>query len=151
MTIDQVCRENPTDRVRSVLKQASQLATGRGEHHVGTAHALLSFFECGGVALEVLRRSGIDSDDCDYVLSANVLTEEATDKSNWTDRMRMTMDVAVTEKKELGHPYLGTEHILLAMARVENSAASQVLNSFNLTHERLRTCVLKVLGHPPDE
>ena len=60
------------------------------------------------------------------------------------------LDLARVEASQLGHPYVGTEHLLIALAREEGAAAARVLASLDLTAERLRDWVAFIAGRGED-
>ncbi len=151
MDISEFAKLRLTDRVRKVLDKAPALAARSKDGFVGTQHVLLAMFQVGGVAVEVLRHHEINVHACRAIFRKLQVIEDAATDSAFTRSTMDLMDVAVAVRRELGHPYVGTEHLLLAMTRVENCVAHQVLKSFDLTHEVLRTDVQTALGTPLDE
>ncbi len=66
---------------------------------------------------------------------------------NFTDKARQVFVVAQDEARRLNHNYLGTEHLLLAMLRVKQSVAGEVLGELGLKYTRVRRLVQEIVGH----
>jgi len=64
----------------------------------------------------------------------------------FTDRARQAVAFAQEEARALDHDYIGTEHLLLGLAREHEGVAAQVLESLGVTHERARAQVLQIVG-----
>ena len=69
----------------------------------------------------------------------------------FTDRARRAIVVAGDEARELGHDFIGTEHILLGLARAEEGVAHEVLESFGITAERVAEELERELGRGPHD
>ena len=163
---------NFTERVRKVLQRAREEARALNHEYVGTEHILLGLCEGGGVAEHALRNLGVDL----AAVRENVLqvvTPGQADGSNtsastpsgileaiadtlgvgrtkhdlpYTSRAKRTLELAMTEARELKHSYVGTEHLLLGLMREERGIAAQVLTSMGITISDLRAEVIRLLG-----
>src|SRR5581483_11306216 len=65
----------------------------------------------------------------------------------FTESARQVVVAAQRDARELGHDYIGTEHLLLGLLRVEEGAGAKVLVSLGVAHERVRELVEQVVGH----
>ena len=65
----------------------------------------------------------------------------------FTRRAKKSLELALREARALGHNYLGTEHLLLGLAREEEGLAATILRDFGVDRDRLRATVLEALGH----
>lgn len=63
-----------------------------------------------------------------------------------TERSRVVLDLSLREALSLGHNYIGTEHILLALVREEEGVAGRLLESLGLDRQKVRDEVLRVVG-----
>ena len=117
--------ERFTQRARRVLSLAHQEAERARQSSIGTEHLLLGLMdEEGGVAGRVLRELGMTSDRVREIIE-RVTTADARFNSEKIDLAADTQQVlefAVDEARRLGHHYIGTEHILLGLVRVEGTA-----------------------------
>ncbi len=140
--------ERFTQRARRVLSIAHQEAERAKNNNIGTEHLLLGLIEEeGGVAGRVLRELGMTSDRVREVVK-RVTTPSASFDSNHVELAADTQKVlehAVEEARRLEHHYIGTEHILLGLVRVESSAM-EVLRRLGVTAEQIRKQTRRILN-----
>ena len=140
--------ERFTQRARRVLSLAHQDAERAHNNQIGTEHILLGLIdEEGGVAGRVLRELGLSSERVREVVRS---VSPAADNFD-PGRVELALDTqqvlehAVDEARRLGHHYIGTEHILLGLVRVDN-AAMEVLQGLGVTSEQIRRQTRRVLN-----
>src|ERR687891_875015 len=140
--------ERFTQRARRVLSIAHQEAERARNNNIGTEHLLLGLMdEEGGVAGRVLRELGMTSDRVREVIR-RVTTSSTSFDPNRVELAAETQQVlehAVDEARRLGHHYIGTEHILLGLVRVD-STAMEVLRRLGVTAEQIRRQTRRVLN-----
>ncbi len=140
--------ERFTQRARRVLSLAHQEAERARNNNIGTEHLLLGLMEeDGGVAGRVLRELGMSSDRVREVVK-RVSGSSASFDANRVELSMETQQVlehAVEEARRLGHHYIGTEHILLGLVRVEG-VAMEVLRRLGVTAEQIRRQTRRVLN-----
>ncbi len=140
--------ERFTQRARRVLSLAHQEAERARQNSIGTEHLLLGLMdEEGGVAGRVLRDLGMTSDRVREVV-ARVSGNPVNFDPNLIELAAETQQVlefAVDEARRLGHHYIGTEHILLGLVRVE-SVAMEVLRKLGVTPDQIRRQTRRVLN-----
>src|SRR5512134_1315729 len=140
--------ERFTQRARRVLSLAHQEAERSRNNNIGTEHLLLGLMdEEGGVAGRVLRELGMTSDRVREVIR-RVTTSSSSFDPNRVELASETQQVlehAVDEARRLGHHYIGTEHILLGLVRVD-STAMEVLRRLGVTAEQIRRQTRRVLN-----
>jgi ATP-dependent Clp protease ATP-binding subunit ClpC len=139
-----------TKRAQKVILLAQEEAKRLNHDYVGTEHILLGLLSLDeGVAAEALKVVGVKKDKLKEQLinlvgeGDNVLL---SGDRPMTPRAKRVLSLAVKEAQELGHNFVGTEHILLGLAREEEGLASQVLQNSGLTEEKIRDTVLELLG-----
>src|SRR5215218_4733190 len=140
--------ERFTQRARRVLSLAHQEAERSRNNNIGTEHLLLGLMdEEGGVAGRVLRELGMTSDRVREVIR-RVTTSSSSFDPNRVELAADTQQVlehAVEEARRLGHHYIGTEHILLGLIRVD-STAMEVLRRLGVTPDQIRRETRRVLN-----
>ena len=141
--------ERFTERARHVVVFAQEEARGLGHPHIGTEHLLLGLFrEETGVAAVALRSSGLTLDAArdDIVRIAGRGEGTPTGQMPFTPRAKRTLELALREAIALQHNYIGTEHILLALARSPDSTAARMLLDAGVDEPTLREAVLADIG-----
>src|SRR4026208_186815 len=140
--------ERFTQRARRVLSLAHQEAERARNNHIGTEHLLLGLMdEEGGVAGRGLRELGLTSDRVREVIT-RVSTSSSAFEANRVELSSDTQQVlehAVEEARRLGHHYIGTEHILLGLVRVDGTAM-EVLRRLGVTADQIRRQTRRVLN-----
>ena len=137
-----------TERARKVLQLAQEEAQRFNHNYIGTEHFLLGLVRLGdGVAARVLSNLGIE---LHKVRSAVEFIIGRGDRSvmgeiGLTRRAKRVIELAVDEAHRLGHPYIGTEHLLLGLVREGEGIAAGVLESLGVSLEKVRAQVLDVL------
>jgi ATP-dependent Clp protease ATP-binding subunit ClpC len=143
--------ERFTDRARKVMQLANQEAQRFNHEYIGTEHVLLGLIKEGsGVAANVLKN--LDIDLRKIRLEVEKLVQSGPDmvtmgKLPQTPRAKKVIEYAMEEARNLGHNYVGTEHILLGLLREQEGVAAQVLMNLGLKLEDVREEVLNLLGH----
>ncbi len=141
--------ERFTDRARRVLVVAQEEARRLGHNYIGTEHILLGLLEDDeSVAAKALRALDISLDGARAMVTEII---GAGDEPNigtppFTPRAKKTLELALREALQLGHNYIGTEHLLLGLVREGEGVGAQVLQSVGVTLERVREEVIKMIG-----
>ena len=144
---------NFTERVRKVLAMAREEAFRLKHEYVGTEHILLGLIREGeGVAAAVLQNLRIDLDDVVEGIESHVKKGIAKELNGpdlpYTTRAKRVLECAMAEAHELGHDYVGTEHLLLGLLREERGIAAQVLTHLGAELDTVRAETLRLLGVP---
>jgi ATP-dependent Clp protease ATP-binding subunit ClpC len=139
-----------TDRARKVMALARKEAQRFNHDFIGTEHILLGLIQEGsGVAANVLRNLGVEVNKIRSEIEKNVQTGPSMvtmGQLPFTPRAKKVLELSVEEANELGHNYIGTEHLLLGLIRENDGVAAQVLLDMNLKLEDVRSEVLELLG-----
>jgi ATP-dependent Clp protease ATP-binding subunit ClpC len=143
-----------TERARKVLVLAKEEARRFSHDYIGTEHILLGLIREGeGVACAVLQNLGIDLErlrlEIEKLISPGSAAPVLGDIP-FTPRAKKALELAAEEARQLGHNYIGTEHILLGLIREGEGVASQVLFSLGVDLKRVREEISALLGgiHP---
>jgi phosphoribosylformylglycinamidine cyclo-ligase len=141
---------NFTDRVRRVLDMARDEAVKLQHDYVGTEHILLGLIGEGtGVALGVLHKLNVQPEQIRELLEKSVRKGKATNLQPalpYTTRSKKSLELAITEARELNHSYVGTEHLLLGLLREQVGIAAQTLSGLGVSVENARAETLEILG-----
>ena len=138
-----------TNRAKQVIKLGKKEAQKLNHNYLGTEHVLLGLIKLGqGIAVNVLRN---------FDLSYEIIREEIERVVGFgpeiqvygepalTSKAKKVFEYANEEANALGHNYVGTEHLLLALLKEKEGVASQVLENLNVNLKDLRKEVLKEL------
>ncbi|MHC4729648.1 MAG: ATP-dependent Clp protease ATP-binding subunit [Planctomycetota bacterium] len=148
-----------TDRARKVMGLARQEAQRFNHDYIGTEHILLGLIQEGsGVAADVLKNIDVDPkrirQEIEKLVSHGT-TMVTMGQLPFTPRAKKVLELALEEASNLGHNYIGTEHLLLGLIREQEGIAAQVLQNLNVRLEDVREEVLELLGaevaHGEDE
>ena len=144
-----------TDRARKVMGLARQEAQRFNHDYIGTEHVLLGLVQEGsGVAASVLKNLDIDlkkiRQEVEKLVSTGT-TMVTMGQLPFTPRAKKVLELSLEEASNLGHTYIGTEHLLLGLIRESDGIAAQVLKNLKVKVEDVREEVLELLGAEPVE
>jgi ATP-dependent Clp protease ATP-binding subunit ClpC len=139
--------ERFTQRARRVLSLAHQEAERSHQENIGTEHLLLGLIEeDGGVAGRVLRELGLESSRVREMVGRVSMEGHAVSaRLELAGDTQQVLEYAIDEAAHLGHHYIGTEHILLGLVRVEGPAM-EVLRRLGVTADQIRRQTRRVLN-----
>ncbi len=139
-----------TERAQRVILIAQEEAKRLNHDYVGTEHLLLGLSALGeGVAAQVLANLGIDLRRLRAEVERIVGTGDnilVLGEIPFTPQAKKVLEYAVEEAQNLGHNYVGTEHILLGLIRQEEGVAARVLENLGARLETVREEVINLLG-----
>jgi ATP-dependent Clp protease ATP-binding subunit ClpC len=138
-----------SERARRVLSLAQEEAQRLNHNYIGTEHILLGLVkEEEGVAARVLINMGVNlakmRQAVEYVIGPG--EKNATAGTGLTTRAKRVIELAIDEARQMGHTYIGTEHLLLGLLRENDGVAAGVLDSFSVNLERARGEITKFLS-----
>jgi len=141
--------ERFTERARKVVVLAQEEARNFNHNYIGTEHLLLGLLrEDEGVAAQALNHLNVTLDDVrDQVESIVGYGEEGSgSQAPFTPRSKKVLELALREALQLGHNYIGTEHILLGLVRESEGVAARVLSNLDVDPDKIRREVVRRLG-----
>ena len=142
-----------TKLARQSLSIAQEEARKLNHGYIGTEHLLLGLMrEEEGIAARVLADLGLTVNNARRAVERiSGRNERAPSGLQLADQTKRVIELAVDEAKRLGHQYIGTEHLLLAMMRVPDSVGVAVLESLSVKSEIVRRRVLNLMrqDNPP--
>ena len=147
--------ERFTDRARRVVVLAQEEARMLNHNYIGTEHLLLGLiYEGEGVAARALESLGISLEAVRQQVEEIIGHGQETLSGHipFTPRAKKVLELSLREALQLGHNYIGTEHILLGLIREGEGVAAQVLVRLGADLNRVRQQVIQLLhGHQGKE
>jgi len=142
-----------TERVRKVIFLAREEASRLQHDSIGTEHLLLGLLREGeGIAATVLANLGLDLDAIRQSVESMVAHTGGTltiGEIPFTANARRVLELSVDEARQMGHNYVGTEHLLLGLIREGEGVAAKVLIDMGVDRKKVRDETLKLLGGHP--
>ncbi|MBE9260014.1 ATP-dependent Clp protease ATP-binding subunit [Dolichospermum sp. LEGE 00246] len=141
--------ERFTEKAIKVIMLAQEEARRLGHNFVGTEQILLGLIGEGtGVAAKVLKSMGVNLKD------ARIEVEKIIGRGSgfvaveipFTPRAKRVLELSLEEARQLGHNYIGTEHLLLGLIREGEGVAARVLENLGVDLTKVRTQVIRMLG-----
>ena len=145
--------ERFTDRARRVVVLAQEEARRLQHNYIGTEHILLGLISEGqGVAAKALEELGVSLERARAEIEGIIRrgNENPAGHIPFTPRGKKVLELSLREALQLGHNYIGTEHILLGLVREGEGVAAHVLQKVGADLGRVREAVLQILsGYGP--
>jgi ATP-dependent Clp protease ATP-binding subunit ClpA len=141
--------ERFTERARRVVVLAQEEARMLDHNYIGTEHILLGLIHEGeGVAAKALESLGISLEAVRQQVEDIIGQGQSASTGHipFTPRAKKVLELSLREALELGHNYIGTEHLLLGLAREGEGVAAQVLMKQGADMNRIREKVVQFLG-----
>ena len=144
--------ERFTDRARRVIVLAQEEARMLNHNYIGTEHILLGLIHEGeGVAAEALESLGISLDAVRQQVEEIIGQGQEAPSGHipFTPRAKKVLELSLRESLQLGHNYIGTEHILLGLIREGDGVAAQVLVRLGADLNLVRHQVIQLIARRP--
>jgi ATP-dependent Clp protease ATP-binding subunit ClpC len=141
-----------TERAQKVMVFAQEEAVRLNHSYIGTEHILLGLLREGeGIAAQVLKNKGINIEairnNTEELMGIG--QEKVSQVLGYTPRTKTVIEYSLNEARALGHDFIGTEHLLLALVREGDGLAAQILKGMGLNFEGVVQEVLKMLNEEP--
>ena len=141
---------NFTERARIAISEAHDTACALGHRYIGSEHLVAGLMKEGsGVAAKVLENAGITADQVvDKIAELTGSNEPLSEESELplTPRTKRILQLAAMEARQMGHNYIGTEHILIAVLRDSDSVGVRVLLSLGLNLQHVYEDIAEALN-----
>ena len=141
--------ERFTEKAIKVIMLAQEEARRLGHNFVGTEQILLGLVGEGtGVGPKVLKEMGVSLKD------SRIEVEKIIGRGSgfvaveipFTPRAKRVLELSLEEARQLGHNYIGTEHLLLGLIREGEGVAARVLENLGVDLSKIRSQIIKALG-----
>jgi hypothetical protein len=140
--------ERFTPRAKGALEGASAAARRLGHNYVGTEHVLLGLYaEPESIAAKALTEAGLTAGAVEAAILAVTPRGNATvDSPPFTPRAASCLEKALGEALQLGHNYIGTEHILLGLFTDPDGFAARLMGDADVTHDAMHRRIVEMLA-----
>jgi ATP-dependent Clp protease ATP-binding subunit ClpC len=141
--------ERFTEKARRVVVLAQEEARKLNQNYIGTEHLLLGLIrEEDGIAAKALESLSISLEDVHLQVEELIGrgTYVPTGHIPFTPRAKKVLELSLREALQLGHNYIGTEHILLGLIREGEGVAAQVLLALGADLDKVRSAVIQLLS-----
>jgi ATP-dependent Clp protease ATP-binding subunit ClpC len=141
--------ERFTEKARRVVVYAQEEARMLNQNYIGTEHLLLGLIrEQDGIAAKALESLSISLEDVHQQVEELIGrgTYVPTGHIPFTPRAKKVLELSLREALQLGHNYIGTEHILLGLIREGEGVAAQVLLNLGADLDKVRSAVIQLLS-----
>jgi len=134
-------------RATEVLAESFNIAKDKNQKRIDTEHILYGLTQKDEVMERIFKELDVDKDTLANYLE-NQMTEGIykDEKPNFTPRAKRVIELAFQEAQELGHNYIGSEHIFLGLIREGEGLAAQILQKYGISHTKARQAVVKIIG-----
>jgi ATP-dependent Clp protease ATP-binding subunit ClpC len=144
-----------SDQAKEILQRAAERAVQAGKREVDTEHLLYELPQ-SDVVQAILKRFKISVDDLRAEIEADFPSRaedraEPSGQIGISPRVKSALDRAFIASRELGHSYVGPEHILIGLAEVRESFAGDLLAKYGISPSALRQQSVKVVGKGAEE
>jgi len=132
--------ERFTDRARRVVVRAQEEARELGHNHIRPEHILLGLIrENEGVGVKALESLNVDLAALRLAVTEALGAGEGSSTGHipFTPQAKKLLEYSLREALQLGHNYIGTEHILLAICREPGNEAATLLTTFGVDHSKV--------------
>ena len=143
-----------TESAQNAINLAAESAMELGHNYVGTEHMLLGLIKEGdGVAAKILESNDINEENVTEAIREMLGTGESVKEmpNSFTPRTKYVVQRSAVEARRLGHNYVGTEHLLIALLRETSSIAAKILISLGANPQKLYSDVLNMLSDDDGE
>ncbi|MDR1665271.1 MAG: ATP-dependent Clp protease ATP-binding subunit [Clostridiales bacterium] len=138
-----------TERARQAIKNAQDAAVEFGHTYVGTEHLLLGLAQVDdGVAAKALESQGVSAQDIEDQIEELIGTQNAAGMmpQDFTPRTKRIFELSTQEAANLKANYVGTEHLLVALLREQDSVAARILMALSVNIQKLFDDIMHMLG-----
>lgn len=153
---DQSAMPNRMERFTQRARHVLSLAQDEAEHFklptINPEHLLLGMLrEEGSVAGRVLQELGVQYESLKNAINAQtpLIPNTAPMQIDLAAETKKVLEYSVDEARRMGHHYIGTEHLLLGMTRLQTGLAVQLMSQMNITPQMVRQATLQILQTAP--
>ncbi|MBE9012189.1 ATP-dependent Clp protease ATP-binding subunit, partial [Pseudanabaenaceae cyanobacterium LEGE 13415] len=145
-----------SEQTKEFLQRAAEKAVEFGKREVDTEHLLYALTD-SEVVQAILKQFKLSPEEIRSYIDQNATRgdldedEEKQVEVGVSPRVKSVLERAFTASRELGHRYVGTEHLLIGLAEVPDSFAGTLLQKYGLTPAALRQQTVKVVGKGAEE
>jgi len=140
-----------TDKARQIILKAKDIAAEYGHHYLSSEHLLLALLDNDEITSLVLSKFGLSVEKVKKTLQAQMTKGNFKGEILFSPDAKRIIETAIEEARILHHPFVGTEHLLLAIVREKTGLGGRVLRGFGLDEYSVRREILHLLGEVPEQ
>lgn len=135
------------ERTKNLIQKAAEIVLSVHQRAIDTEHLLLALADSDELAIGIMKDLGLDIESLKSYLNTQLREGSYMGSEiGLTPRAKLILQLAFQEARELGHNYIGTEHVLLGIVREGEGLAAHTLNKYGITHIKVRQSVVKIVG-----
>ena len=137
-----------TNKAKKAIEIANDISIELGHNYIGTEHILYGLAKEGeGIATKVLTNKGITEDKIKSKIEELLgKGDEIKESLGFTPRTKKVLENAYIEAKRIGYNYIGTEHLLLAILKENDSLATRIISELNVEITKIYNEIAKVIN-----
>ena len=137
-----------SQRAKDIIQMAAEKAVDSGSRNIDTEHLLWAAVNYDDVVVRVLKELKVDNELLQEQLNEVIGSDEGITYGTpgLTPRAKEVLQLAFYESQELGHHYIGGEHILLGLIEEREGIAAQIFEKYGISLTQARQAVIKVVG-----
>ncbi|MBI3983744.1 ATP-dependent Clp protease ATP-binding subunit [Candidatus Microgenomates bacterium] len=145
-----------SENTKEIIQQAAETAVKFDRREVDTEHLLYALAD-SDVVQEIFKQFKLKSEDIKGYIEANAPKGAKKAKNDEkievtvSPRVKQVLESAFSSSRELGHSYVGPEHLLIGLLQEDEGMAGDILRKYGLTPESLRQKIVKVVGQGAEE
>ncbi|HZJ77485.1 MAG TPA: ATP-dependent Clp protease ATP-binding subunit [Clostridia bacterium] len=139
-----------TEKANAALNAAIESAENMGHTYVGSEHILIGLLaDSGGMAYAALSSRKLTKDKMEEILRSSIGIGAPTvlTPNEFTPRTKRIVEKAVQAARSVGHPYIGTEHILMSLIKEDDSAAVSLIRQLGISPQEIYSDLSRALSN----
>ena len=140
-----------TDKARQIILKAKDLASEYGHNYLGSEHILLALLENDELTSLVLSRFGLTPEKVKKTLTSQLREGDFKGEILFSPDAKRILEFAIEEARILHHPFVGTEHLFIAVVREKTGLGGKILRSFGIDEYSVRREVMHLLGETTEQ
>ena len=141
-----------SERTKEALQRSAEIAVEKGQRNIDSEHLLLALVKDGDLIGRILKELDLDAKELQTYIEGQISQGEFKGNTiGLTPRAKQILQLAFNEAQQLGHNYIGTEHLLLAIIREGEGLGAQILKKHGVSHTKARQAVIKIIGEGDKE
>ncbi len=142
--------EHYTDRAKKALSKSKEVARRAGYGEVESEHLFIALLELGsGIAIDIMHELGIDSDELLEELKERMdedVGNAGKMQPDFSPRLKRILSLAEKSARELGHNYVGTEHLLIGLADEGRGKVVEIFDEHGVSGNEVKKLLMEILG-----
>ena len=140
-----------TDKARQIILKAKEIAADYGHNYLGSEHLLLALLDNDEITSLVLSKFGLTPEKVKKTLTAQMKKGLYKGEILFSPDAKRIIEFAIEEARILHHPFVGTEHLFIALTREKTGLGGKILRNFGIDEYAVRREVLHLLGEVPED